>query len=727
MFNTASFIKPNIPFVREDSLAPMFRKTFTYNGKIEKAELSVCALGFGYVYINGRKITEDLLAAPYSDYRKTLWYLTYDVTEFLREGENVVSVICGNGWYNENINTHWYQNKAEWRDMPKVILELSINGKVEVNTDSSWKYNINSPFTYNELRVGEHYDSRLYDEKWNRLDCDETDWDFVQLDTTPPKGVFRKCECEPIRECALYAPKKMFKVSDDKVIFDFGQNMSGYVKLRTNQAAGDKIILRHVEEINDDLTLNYNDMNNPFFYPESPFQESEFICCGKDFVYTPMFAYFGFRYVEVTGLKNPSLDNVTAAFVHQDVKTTSHFECSDHLLNALFDAGIKATWSNMHYHLTDCPTREKHGWFNDAQASADQILTNLDSKKFFVKWMQDIFDSMREDGRLPALAPTPDWIYESEDGVDYNGPVGEGALFEIPYRIYLHTGDDSMLKAAYPYFIRSLENFFNMMDENGDISYGLGDWAAPNPDTKMDAVFPNKILIIKFLRIKKLTEELLGMDTSETEKTLEREICDAKRKYLTADGRCSIDRQTAVAMLIFFDIYDDIAPLKKQLKEMIEKAGFHHDCGMLGMRFLYHALSKCGLSDYAFRIITAVGPLTYRSWLEHGMTTMFEHWKCSDSKNHHMYSDVMTWMTKHILGIKQAEDSVGLKKVEIAPNFFDTLSYAKGHIDTVSGKVCVAWERAETGIRVMVDVPENMTVTYKGKTLPCGHHEFIEK
>jgi len=719
-FEHAAFIKPAVPFNREDSPAPMFRKTFTCHKIKKQAKLSVCALGFGYVYINGKKITEDLFTAPFGDYRKTLWYVEYDVTSLLQKGENVIAVICGNGWYNENMSTIWGQNKADWRDLPKVILELSIGKKIAVCTDASWKYSMKSPVVYNELRCGEHFDSRLYEEHWNALDYDDARWENVQVDSNPPAGVFRLCECEPIRECALYAPQKMYVVSENRVIFDFGQNLSGYIRLRTNQPAGDKILMRHVEEINEDLSLDYNNMDNPFFYQDTPFQENEFICCGREFVYTPTFTYHGFRFVEITGLKNPSLSNVTAVFVHQDIKRRSHFECSDDLLNWLFEAGVKATWSNLFYVPTDCPSREKHGWTNDAQASAEQMMTNFEIEKLFKKWFQDILDAMREDGALPGIVPTPEWGYE-----DYNGPVADGALFELPDVIYRYTGDDTLLKRAYPYFVRYLNHLKTVEDENGDMLYGLGDWAAPTDD-KMNSVFPNRMLLIKFLRTKILAEEKLGLDTTESLIQLEKEINIAKAKYLTQDGKCTLNKQTAVAMMIYFGIYNELLPLKKQLLQLVEEADFHHDCGMLGIRYLYHALSRCDCSDVAFRIIMASGYPSYRLWKEHGATTMIELWNCEESQNHHMHSDVMTWMMKYILGIQQTEDSVGFAKVNLCPHFFESLNYAKGHIDTQSGIISIGWERRDSGVIVDVDVPSGMEVFYKGKHLGSGHHNFTE-
>ena len=361
------------------------------------------------------------------------------------------------------------------------------------------------------------------------------------------------------------------------------------------------------------------------------------------------------------------------------------------------------------------------GWMNDAQASVEQMLTNFKIEKLFTKWEQDIFDAVRESGQLPGIVPTPEWGYHWG-----NGPVSDGCMFEIPYRMYLHTGDDTLLKDAYPYFVRYLNFLKTVEDENGDMLYGLGDWSAPYEDKQLESVFPNKMLLIKFLRIKKLAEERLGISTEETEQTITEAICDAKKKYLLPDGTCSIPRQSAVGMMIYFDVYDDLEPLKQQLKQMIEEDDFHHCCGMLGIRYLHHALNKCNLADYAYKVITAHGFPSYRGWMEHGATALCERWNCSESQNHHMLSDFMSWMMKTILGIKQAKDSVGFARVEICPHFFEDLQYAKGYVDTCNGKVSVAWERRADHIALQIDVPEGMEVMYQGTKFLVGHYEIQE-
>ncbi|MCL2159959.1 MAG: family 78 glycoside hydrolase catalytic domain, partial [Oscillospiraceae bacterium] len=450
MFDNIDFIKADIPHIKsfdgEKSPCVAFRKKFTAKN-FKSAKVYVCALGYGYFYLNGQKITQDLFTAPVSDYNKTLWYNSYDVTDMLKPGENIFFAICGNGFYNESFKTPWDHDKALWRDNPKFIMKLDLDEKTALVSDASWRCTDKTPIVFNHLRSGEHFDSRLYDPKCARLDFDDGAWSHAITDKTPPTGIFRECLCEPIRECAEYKAINMVQTGPDKYVFDIGQNISGYIRLKVKQPSGDLLVIKYGETVNGDYGLQYNNMDK--FYSESEFMTDKFIANGEQFTWSPMFCYHGFRYVEITGIKNPCLDAVTGIFVHQDIKKTSGFECSNPRLNKLFELGQMATYSNLFYMPTDCPTREKLGWANDAQSSAEQMLTNFDIAGLFKKWYVDILDSMREDGSVPGIIPTGGWGYEWG-----NGPVSEGILFEIPYRVYLHTKDESLLSLGLPYFER---------------------------------------------------------------------------------------------------------------------------------------------------------------------------------------------------------------------------------------------------------------------------------
>jgi len=709
MFENTQFIKANIQYNADNfSYAPMFRKTFTIDTDIESAEISVCGLGYGYYYINGKPVSEDLFTAPVSNYTKTLWYNRYDVTSLLKKGENTIAVMCGNGWYNEGIETVWHYETAIWRDNPKFICTLSVNGKECISSDSTWKCNLNSPVIYNQLRSGEHFDSRLYDENWKNTDFDDSDWEFAKIDDTPPTGIFRECLCEPIRECEVYTTKEMIKISENKYIFDIGQNISGYIRLRTNQDAGDIITISYAEQVYKDYTRNLNDMER--FYRGTPFMVDEFICCGKEFVWSPKFVYHGFRYIIIEGIKNPSPEDVQGVFVHQDIKICSTFECSNEKLNKLFRAGQMATYSNLFYMPTDCPTREKLGWANDAQASCEQFLTNLETEKVLVKWLQDIYDAQTDEGALPGIIPTPGWGYEG-----CNGPVSDGILFEIPYRIFKHTGNNKYLIDSIPYFKKYFEHLDNKADENGVVSFGLKDWASPEKDENAwtPAHFVNAVLKVKFLRIMQIALSENNEDNSEYKNEEQLEINRIFDRYINEDGTCNINKQSAVAMLIYHDIYKDITPLANQLKERVESHNFHHNCGMVGLRHLYIALNKIGLQEYAYKVVTATGFPSLMDWIDHGATTLWEYWDLTYSKNHHMYSDFMSWMMKTIVGIDIDFSEKGNEKAYITPYIFNDLDYAKGSINTSLGKISVEWRKTTSGTEVKYTVPENIKVCFR--------------
>ncbi len=717
MFDRVNFIKHPRKFVHADpGFAPMFRRKFTLSGPIEKAVVHVCGLGYGYYWLNGKLVTEDLFIAPVSDYRKTLWYTSYDVTDLLHEGENIFAVLCGNGWYNECFKTSWDYDIAPWRDNPKFILSLEVDGKRVLTSDEGWKVTDQSPYIYNQLRSGEYFDARLYDPAWVEMDFDDSEWKPVLSDTTPPVGVFRPCPCEPIRVDKIYPALSVADMGEGRYIFDFGQNMSGFIRLTVDQDAGDEIVIRYVEELFENGEPNLNNMGH--HYPTSLFMTDKLICPAGKFTWSPKFTYHGFRYVEITGLKDISLENVSGVFVHQAVAERSAFASSDPFLNELFRIGQMATLSNLFYMPTDCPTREKLGWCNDAQSSTEQMLTDFATERFFAKWLQDVYDAMLPDGQLPGIIPTSGWGFAWG-----NGPVSEGILFEIPYRLYLHTGETKYLVESLPYFDRYLAFLETRMDENGDILYGLDDWAHADRPNKLTNPCINSALLVKFYRIAVLACQFAGADTAYYADKLAAQIADHRVKYVNTDGTSKIDKQTAVALLIQHDICDDIEPLKAQLARLIEEKDFHHDCGMLGLPALFISLNKCGLQEYAYRILTAPGFPGYRYWIEDGATTLYEMWSKSDSKNHHMYSCYMSWMMKTIVGIQMT--SPKYETVSLEPCFFEGLDFVDGHTDTPFGRVSVSWKKEADGVHVALVVPQGMTASFREHTLTGGEYHFV--
>ncbi len=728
IFSNAAFIKPDIAFDQTEkgrNYAPMFRKTFTAP-TARQAILSICGLGYAYCYLNGKLISEDLFCAPPSDYNKTLWYLDYDVTSLLLDGENTLAVICGNGWLNETFDTPWQTNTAVWRDHPKFILQLELDRNCAVVSDESWLCRPESAIVYNALRSGEHFDSRLYDENWNTLGFDDSSWGHAAEDPTPPLGVFRPCTCEPIREFEVLAPQGIRKLAPDRYVFDMGQNISGYIRLTAKGVAGKTYRIRYIEMCHENGTPVCGGLER--FYPESDFQTDVFVCSGRELTWSPKFAYHGFRYIEIVGIEAPDEVQVRAVFVHQAVRPRTEFFCSDPVLTALFRAGRVSCHSNMFYLLSDCPTREKLGWTNDAHMSCEQLLTNFEIEHLLEKWLTDIYDAMREDGSLPGIVPTTGWGYHWG-----NGPLSDGLLFELPYRVWLHTGNRSLLIDSLPYFTRYLDYLKTRENGDGFVTFGLGDWATAGEKNDIPVAFVNAVLIQKFYGIAAKAASFAGehalQESYEVQQWHWREkIHDT---YLDSDGACRINKQAAVAILIYHGLYESLEPLKEQLQRLLAEKNYHHDCGILGLRCMFEALDTCGLQEYGYRILQAKGIPSFRHWLEMGATTLWEWWDMYppsgeyNSRNHHMHSNFMSWLIKTVLGIKHDKTREGLPELSVDPYYFEQLDWAEGSYRIDGGMLSLRWERKEGRIELRISLTEGCTAIYKGTLLCAGEYIFI--
>lgn len=695
------------PEFKTESPAPIFRRHFEVKENLVSAKLSIAALGFANVYLNGRKVTNDLFLSPMSDYRKTIWYTSYDVTELLKAGDNTAAAMLGNGFFNESVESTWKLNQANWRDNPALGFELELNypGKTEyIESDTDWLCNKElSPIRFNEYRFAECFDAN-YLTNWMNPDLDDTEWDKAVIKETSAKLTL--CPAEPVRECEVYNCVKMFENESGAYVFDFGQNISGYLHIKTSLPKGTKLRILYAEEIEDNGERRQNWMADPHYYKGLESQFSE-VTTGEEMLdWKPSFSYYGFRYAIIYGFDTkPDPNEIKAVFVHQAVTETGKFECSDTMLDAFWNGARMASLSNLLHIQTDCPTREKLGWLNDAQASCEQMVQNYDMRKFYKKWYRDICDSMREDGNIPGVAPTPEYGF-----VWGNGPTSSGILFEIPLRMYQYYGDDTFLKDGYPYMQKHLE-FLENNTKDDLVKYGLPDWAIPNKATNPMPVpleFTCTLLMIKFLRIASLAAKSLGLDNS---KHAEREKFyteSFKRHYINEDGRLTLTEQTASAMTIALGI-GDVEKLKPQLLESLEKYNNHFNMGMLGMQYLFPALDICGFEEEGYKMLTSKGFPSFNEWFEkYDATTLHEMWIDNQSKNHHMFSCPIAWFHNTILGIRRDERFFTDKTFTLAPHFLKELNSAKGEYDTPLGKICVAWKRIFGKIKLSVTIPQGI-------------------
>ncbi len=744
MFNSVRFIefpKEFTPELKQFDPAPIFRRELALTELPEKAVLSVCGLGLGCYYLNGRPISDNLLSTPVSDYNQTLWYHTYDLTNRLTVGKNIFTVILGNGFYNEALKTCWGNYTASWRDLPKLkfSLEMQFGNHTEyLNSDEGWLCSENSPVIYNQLRHGESYDARIGEEFLNQ-DLDTSNWVPARISLRQPVGVLRECPCQPIRVDKILSAQKIFKNGKSNWVIDFGQNISGYVTVKIQGNRGQELIIRHSERLYDDGTPDFSSMDSQPYYHEPGFQTDRLILSGNVDEYTPRFTYHGFRYIEIEGLtEKPTFENFKAVYIHQDIEHISSFKTSNEILNTLYNISIESVYSNMFYCLTDCPTREKFGWLNDSQSSCEHILQNFDSCLFFEKWLLDIIESQREDGEFSGIAPHHGW------GFRWTGPVCSGIIFELPYRMHRIWNDKKPIEMAYSAMLKHFNYILTHKNEEGLIGYGLGDWAGPFlPHHTQNIPTPvnlsDSLLIIKFCRLMKYCAEIMGdAETVKYVEKCEKELTAAVlNKYVNPDGTCTVSEQTPISMLIVLGLYDNLEPLKQQLLNEVKKHEGHHNCGMLGLQFLYKALTVCGQPEAVFDILTAEGYPSFTDWLKDGATTMYELWTKKESNNHHMFTGFLAWYNAVLVGIQLDKGSNGYKKATISPWFIKQLDYCKGSMKTVSGEYKVHWQRkADCEVLLSVTVPEGAearlclngyTCDRKFNVLTAGNYQILCK
>ena len=679
----------------EDNLAyaptVCFRKFFSVqqNGKFL---LSYCALGIGYVYINGQRISQELFLSPVADYRKTLWYTVHDVTHLIKEGENEIFVEVGNGFYNEGIETVWGHHKAAWRGRPTICLSLCLDGIEIVKTDEGWQSTLSKRTVYNQLRSGEHFDSRI---------TVESDWQSAVLNMEGPQGKFRLCDCQPIVEGERIAPVAVYK-SKRGWMFDFGKNISGYTEISICEESGVELTLSYAEEVDESGELQWNGLG---IYQQAPFQIDKLICNGEKVVWKPQFTYHGFRFVEVIGLPDkPDNSLLTAIFVRQNLAQTGSFLSSDDSLNKIYAAGILATQCNMFYSLTDCPTREKLGWTNDAQASLEQLMFNFDSHKLLKKWLIDICETQNQEGDLAGVAPSPDWGYG-------HGPVCNGIVFVLPYLLKKYYDDESAVAYALPF----MEKYYAYYEKHIGTSW-LGDWTgAGNLETPIP--FIEQVYMFMFSAILcRLGQEGYAEKEVQAREQLER--------YLV-NNQCTADTQTAISALIVLGIGDKDT-LGQQLVARIAKDDNHLHCGMFGVQFLYKALTKIGRADLAYQLIMNKTAPSFYDWLNHGATTLwetFDETAKTKSKNHHMFSNVLYFLTESLCGIGWKSKNVFV----IQPNFISALNFAKGERKTSDGIVSVEWQRTENGVVLKIEASGNATAIYNEQQIRGEEKTFLIK
>ncbi len=424
----AEWIGADRTFVGEDDAgqfrklaARYLRKEFTVSHDIKKATAYISGLGLYELHLNGAKTGDRVLAPGATDYTKTVFYNTFDVTSALVKGKNAIGVILGNGRYfaMRKDEPFLMQNYG----FPKLLMQLNIeytDGTRDVITsDGSWKLNAHGPVTENNEFDGEKYDARLEMDGWDKPEFDASGW--MDASTVPgPSGTLVGQLNEPIRITGRLKPVSVNELRPGVYIYDMGQNMVGWAALSARGKRGETVTLRFAETLRPDGSLYLDNIRSARVTDTYTFRKDTMV------TWEPRFTYHGFRYVELSGLSyQPDLSTLTGCIVNNDLASAGSFECSDTMINRIYTNAKWGIRGNYRSFPTDCPQRdERMGWLGDRATGCTGESYIFNNGGLYRKWLADMRDAQNQQGSIPDVCPAYWAMYNDNvtwDGYRYHG------------------------------------------------------------------------------------------------------------------------------------------------------------------------------------------------------------------------------------------------------------------------------------------------------------------
>ncbi|MEZ4810233.1 MAG: family 78 glycoside hydrolase catalytic domain [Allomuricauda sp.] len=716
--------------------APYFRKGFKPQKKVVKATAYITAAGLFELYMNGQKVGNHWLDPIYTRFDRRNLYVTHDVTPFFKEVEVAIGVILGNGWYNHQSTAVWNFHEAGWRARPRFLMNIRLwyaDGSTEIlGTDSSWKTTL-GPVVFNSIYTAEHYDARLELSNWADPDYDASGWNNA-IETKAPSHQITAQIMPPITgEKMEFA--KMEKRNDQRYIFDLGRNIAGITELRVKGEKGTQIRVTHAEQLDSLGNLDLSNIIVHYRPKDSldPFQTDIYTLKGQgEETFRPKFNYKGFQYVEVT-IDRPmslSLENISAYFMHSNVRPIGKIHTSNETINKIWEATNASYLSNLFGYPTDCPQREKNGWTGDAHINIETGLYNYDAISVYEKWMDDHRDEQQENGVLPSIIPTwGGWGYDWGNGPDWTSTIAI-----IPWQLYQFYGDDHTLEKMYSPLKKYVDHITSISYGGGLTDWGLGDWVPVKSVTPREFTSSIYYYLDATILAKVALHFGKGQDYKEYSLLAENIKKAINTKYLNVEkGTYGDGFQTELSAPLYWGIVPDSLKQKvaDNLAKEVQKTD-HIDVGLLGTKTILGALSQNGYADLAFTLASQETYPSWGWWIKNGATTLYENWDIgasSDlSRNHIMFGAISAWFYKGLGGILPDENAPGFKNFILRPNFVKGLNHFEAEFQSRFGLISSSWTKKGSQVEYRCTVPPNSTaVLYlKGNKIQVDGKEISE-
>jgi alpha-L-rhamnosidase len=694
--------------------APLLRKPFRINGKIVSARAYVTGLGYFELYVNGKKVSQDVLVPNltlfgkrpglennyipipdnFREYR--VMYLCYDIKDMLKKGDNVIGAILGNGFY--DVNSRWTQSYGSPRFIGQIYITYADGTEDIIVSDQSWKAS-KSPIVMDQVYDGEHYDARLEQPGWCSAGFDDSNWEQAAL-RKAPEGTMKAQMSPPDRVMERLKPIKIEPLGEGKYRVDFGQEISGWLHLlNVTGEAGRKIDIKYICE----SPVGANSYTMKGGEPES---------------YAARFTWFVFREVEISnwpGELKP--DQLLAEAVYSNVETTGKFETSDTLFNLINTIWQRSQTDNMHGGIaSDCPHRERSPYTGDGQVSCITVMHNFNVGAFYTKWIRDIFGAQNpETGYVPNGAP---WQPGCGGGVPWGA-----AMNIMPWEFYVHYGDTNMLKDNYEGMKGYIRYMLTWTDKEGIMFSQAPDPAHPNRwlnlgDWSPAFEFPPDDLVHTFYlwRCADLTSKT-ALVLGHTEEV--QEYADLAKRTKEAFHAKFYDAEKgtygpyggnifALKMGVPAEQYQRVIAA---LKSDIAARDGHLDTGIFGTQFFFEVLAENGLNELAFEAMNKKTGPSYGWWIEQGATTTWEQWDGGGSRNHPMFGGGLVWFYRDLAGMKTDQAHPGYKNIIFKPQPACDITFASYSNDTPYGRASVRWEKEAGQFDLDITVPVGSTAT----------------
>ncbi len=713
---------------------PFLRKTFEAKGG-GQAILRISALGLYRAFINGKRVGDDQLTPGWTAYYDRLSYQTYDVGPLLVEGQNVIDIWLGDGWYRSQMMwAHEHALLNTWGDRIAAIAEIEVDGRTVLASDATWSSGL-SPVVKSGIYFGETYDARL--------EGAPADQGAVLHEDFDPR-VLVAHEVNGVKELGALKPISSFEDDEGRTIYDFGQNAAAYIALSVKGEAGATILIEHSEILDKGRFCNTNLRSAPC--------RVTYVLKGEGREdYRPTFTFQGFRFARVTVTGKAEVVDIASVPISSAVTRTGWLTTGHPLVNRLVENSVWSQRSNFVDVPTDCPQRdERLGWTGDAQVFAATACYLHDSHDFFVKWLRDVMADQRADGEIAHVVPDPTRGHEDLYAGFYGSTGWGDAISIVPHTLYRHYGDLDVLRETLPAMIRW--NDFVWSISNGPIvrpprpwvgrGFTFGDWLQPKgPSEKpLPTIGDDAAATIYLFIAAKLTAKIAGLvGDMATEKRLSDRAAVVKaafaHEFITPSGRLAYDDQTSYALAFLHDLIpeDKRAAAKEYFKATIARADGRIGTGFIGTPALLPALIKIGEPELAGAVFLQEEVPGWLYQVKNGATTIWERWDAiqadgsvfdpsMNSYNHYAYGAVCQWLFEEVVGLRPDEDEPGFRHIVFEPAIIAGLSPVAAAHDSIVGRVEAGWRIDGDTVTWEVTVPEGARGTL---VVPVGARNVI--